>query len=174
MTALGQLAAPVMGDVCFGGVFACKEYTDADMGGALATNLTFSGWAANAAVRFDARPFGVLLHASGAETAATLPNATLYVDDNGAASTGGGYMVYQVLASSLATHTATISVEDSSTTDDGDFALLAGCTTGSIVVKAGVSGIVKTTSLAVKRYLRWQLALGTATSVTFALAFFRG
>jgi len=171
LAAYGQLAEPAQGDVCFGGVFACAGYQAASDGGAMTATIPFSGWAADAAVRFAARPFGSVLHANSAVAAA---NTAIGIDDNGGASALGGYMVYHVLASSNAAHTATIKVQDAAVNLDGSFADLVGCTTSVITVTAGVSGIVAATVSAVRQYLRWQVVLGTATSVTFVLGFFRG
>ena len=71
--------------------------------------------------------------------------------------------------------TATIKLQHSNTNVDGDFGDLAGATSGVInCVGGGVSGIAQTTvTETVERYTRWQIVLGTATSVTFALAFIR-
>jgi hypothetical protein len=50
---------------------------------------------------------------------------------------------------------------------------LAGATSGLIGCVAGVHGIVLPTKLDIRRFLRWQIAFGTATSVTWVAAFFR-
>ena len=91
----------------------------------------------------------------------------------GAATTKGGYFMYQVLASNAAGVTATLSVDDGTSAVDADMDPLAGATTGSIVCVPGVSGVVVPTTLTIRRFLRWQIAFGTATSVTFVSAFFR-
>jgi hypothetical protein len=169
LIAYGQLATPAQGDACYGGQFTQGAYQAVREGGVF-VNLPYMGWAADASVSAYARPFGTLLHASGAETAV---NTAVGVDDNGAATSQGGYMVYQVLTSSNAAHTATIKVQDAATNADGSFADLTGCTTGVITVTAGVSGMVAATTTTVRRYLRWQIVLGTATSVTFLIGFFR-
>ena len=78
-------------------------------------------------------------------------------------------MVYQVLAGN---GTATISIDNSA--NNSAFTALSGATTGSIncaVVQHGIVALGVTAT--VRRYLRWQIALGTATSVTFALSFHR-
>lgn len=167
LVAQGVQAAPAQGDPVFGGQYTVGSYQAVDAGGAVFTTTTFQGWAADATFNPSARPWGTLLHASGAETAA---QTAAGVDDNAAASAAGGYMVYHVLAGD---GTATITVQDASTNSDANFATLAGCTTGSIDCSAVQHGIVQSTTLTVKRYLRWQIALGTATTVTFVLAFFR-
>ena len=118
----------------------------------------------------SARTMAITAAGTNAATARTGANSDTGGPDYGAATSKGGFMAYHVLASSNASHTATISVDDSS--DDSTYNALSGATTGSITVTAGVSGIVAVTGT-VNRYLRWQLALGTATSVTFVLSFHR-
>jgi hypothetical protein len=173
LVAIGIRAAPAAGDPCFGGSFLSKGYQTTNENGALTITEPFSGWAANIGLLY-AHPFGQLLHENAAVTAAN--TAVGFDNVAGATSTAcGGYMVYHVLASSNASHTATIKVQDAATNTDPSFADLSGATTGSITVTAGVSGIVFLSNTAtVRRYLRWQITLGTATSVTFLLGFFRG
>lgn len=172
LLAMGIRAAPAAGDPCFGGQFIQSGYNATDDGGAVTVTIPWAGWSSSATSLLYAPGFGQLLHANGAETDA---NSSAGFDNlsSAATTTTGGYMVYQVLASSNASHTATISIDDSA--NNSDWVALSGATTGSITVTAGVSGIVALTPTAtVRRYLRWQLALGTATSVTFVLAFMRG
>jgi len=145
-------------------------YSARDDGGAQTVSLPFGEWANNATTLLYSKGWGVILNANTARTAA---NASTGGPDSGGQTTRGGYLVYHVTASSDAAHTATISIDDSS--DDASYGALSGATTGSITVTAGVSGIVALSPTAtVKRYTRWQIALGTATSVTFVLAFVRG
>ncbi len=174
LVARGMGAAPAAGNPCFGGQFTQAGYQAADAGGAAVVNMPFSGWAEDAVTLTYVSPWGQLLHANSAATAA---NTALGLDnDTGGATTHGGYLLYHVLDSSNAVHTATLSVDDgAANTVDGDFSALSGATTGVITVTAGVFGIVAlSASATVRRYLRWQMALGTATSVTFVAAFFRG
>lgn len=165
--AIGMNAAPAAGDPVFGGTFTMKSYTPEDAGGAAVVSAQFSGWASDAASLLHASPWGVLLHASGAETAA---NTGTGVDNPTAASTTkGGFLVYQVLAGN---GTATISVDDSA--NNSAFSALSGATTGSIAVGTVQAGIVALAPTAtVRRYLRWQIAFGTATTCTFVLSFHR-
>lgn len=176
LIAMGIRGAPAAGDPCFGGQFTHGGYQPLDDSGALTVTIPWQGWASDATTLLFASPFGQLLHASGAETAAN--TAIGYDNPTELNTTKGGYMVYQVLTSSLATHTATLSIDDcdeAAANLNANFAPLSGATTGVITVKAGVSGIVALAPTAtVRRYLRWQILLGTATSVTFALAFMRG
>ena len=69
--------------------------------------------------------------------------------------------------------TASIKVQDASTNSDVSFAdLLSSGSVNFSTPKSGIVALAKTAT--VKRYVRWQIALGTATTVTFALAFVRG
>lgn len=171
LVAIGIRAAPVDGDSCFGGTFQDSAYQVADDGGAVTVNIPWAGWASNAGTLRYSCPWGTLLHANAAATAA---NSEVGFDNpTGGATANGGYMVYEVLASSNAAHTATLKVQDAAVNNDGGFADLAGCTTGVITVTAGVSGICVPTTQTVRQYLRWQIVLGTATSVTFVMGFFR-
>jgi len=165
--ALGMRAAPAMGDPVFCGRYNQADYQAAEDGGAMVVNMNFDGWDAANMIGYD-NPWGVLLHAAGAETGAN----TAIGHDGLAASSFGGYLVYQVLAGN---GTATISVDKSTTTNlNASFSALSGATSGSIdcsTPKAGIIALGKTAT--VGKFLRWQLALGTATSVTFNLAFVR-
>lgn len=165
--ALGIRAAPAIGDPCYAGHFEQSGYVAEPNSGMVFATVPFDKTSAAATTLAYPKPWGVVLNAATARTGA---NSDTGGPDYGAATSKGGFMAYHVLASSNASHTATISVDDSS--DDSTYNALSGATTGSITVTAGVSGIVAVTGT-VNRYLRWQLALGTATSVTFVLSFHR-
>ena len=167
LVTIGMNAAPAAGDPAFAGQFLQKDYTAADEGGAVIVSIPFSGWASDAASLLHGMPWGVLVSPATARTGA---NSGTGIDNPSAGATvKGGYMVYQVIAGN---GTATVSIDDSA--NNSAFSALSGATTGSIncaVVRHGV--IALSTSATVRRYLRWQVALGTATTVTFALAFSR-
>lgn len=167
LVAFGMLAEPAQGDICFCGQFAQSAYQTQSDSGAITATLPFEGWAVDATFNHNARPFGVLLHAKGTETAV---NTATGVDDNLAATAAGGYMTYQVLAGD---GTATLKVQDAATNANGSFADLTGCTTGVIDCAVVQHGIVQSTTLTVRRYVRWQIVLGTATTVTFVIGFNR-
>lgn len=166
MIPLGNRAAPAMGDP----VFVCEQEQKSYMAdlGSVMTNATLEFNASSRDVSTYPIPWGWLLRPLTATTGANA-GAGLDVYPN-AATTNGAYMAYQVTAGN---GTATISVDDSA--DNATFLAVSGMTTGSIDCsspKSGVIAISKTATL--RRYCRWQLALGTATSVTFALAIVRG
>jgi hypothetical protein len=171
---IGMRAAPVDGDPCFGGQFKQSAYQVTEDGGGVTVTLPFAGWAADAATLGYSMCWGQLLHANAARTNVSGVNAGDGFDNpTGGATLKGGFFLYQVLASNAAGVTATLSVDDGTSAADADMDPLAGATTGAIVCVAGVHGIVVPTTLTIRQYLRWQIAFGTATSVTWVAAFFR-
>lgn len=176
MVPVGERAIPALGDPTFMARLLQLGYTVSTSGDVV--NIPFGAWDVDDLMTPFGQPWGHLHLAKAAKTAANTSGADCVDSYSGAATSEGGYFMYQVFAANAAGVTATLSVEDSVDQVNGNFAEIAGgCTTGVIDVgTAPVSGIIRTTdaSAAVKRYTRWQLALGTATSVTFALAFVRG
>jgi len=166
--AIGDRAAPTLGTPVFCAELRKTAYTFAEAGGAAVANLGFGQTDVTSTARAYTNPFGVLLNANVARTGANSSAGT--ADNAGAATTAGGVFVYQVTAGN---GTATLSVDDSA--DNSTFAALSGATSGSITCAAGVYGVVALARTAtVRQYLRYQLTLGTATSVTFVSAFLRG
>jgi len=171
LVAQGIRAAPAAGDPAFGGDFEQVGYTVENDGGAVTVSVPFSGWAVDAATLAYASPWGTLLHASGAETGANSANSSIDNPEEGA-TTKGGFFIYHVLAGAGGDGTATLSVDDSA--DNSSWLALSGATSGEIVCTSVQSGIVALANTAtVRRYLRWQLSLNGATSVTFVCAFMR-
>lgn len=166
LSPIGIRSEPAQGDPCFVGLYQLRDYKAAGDGIVTAT-IAFDEWDAANLIGYD-KPWGVLLHPKQAEEGT---NTAIGVDDYGSSSSLGGYMVYQVFSGD---GTATIKVQDASTNSNGSFSDLTGATTGSIDCTSRLAGIIPLSRTAtVRRYLRWQIALGTATSVTFALAFIR-
>ena len=164
---LGDRAALAQGDVCFNAEPWQNSYRGVEEAGAVNYNLTLSPEAITAASLQKQTGWGLILNANAARTGV---NAASGVDHPTQAATAfGGTLVYQVTAGN---GTATLSVDDSA--DNAAFAALSGATSGSIncaVVSAGVVAISRTAT--VRRYLRWQIVFGTATTVTFVTAFCR-
>jgi hypothetical protein len=169
MAPIGIRAAPAAGDPVFVGVFQQGAYKLVEEEGAAILNIPFSGWNINNLISYD-KPWADLVHAHGAETAVNSGTADV---DGAASSSKGGYGVLQVFAGN---GTCTFSIEHSGTNTDGAFDsagdLLAFDTTDATVPRAEIKSLGKTAT--VNRYLRWQISLGTATTVTFAIAFVRG
>ncbi|MHC4464840.1 MAG: hypothetical protein ACYS30_25935 [Planctomycetota bacterium] len=167
--AFGDRADPIKAAPVFTGNFLQSSYQATEDGGAVVATIPFQMWGANSTTIY-AKPWGSLLHPLAAVTAV---NSAVGIGWTGAAaSTSGGYMTYHVTASD---GTATIKVQDSAVNADGDFGDLVGATTGVVDFSSGGSGMVELGNTAtVKRYLRWQIVLGTATTITFVLSFVRG
>jgi len=167
MVAFGDSGLPEVGDPVFAWKMQQAGYMS-ESGGVMAVNVTLSNSAKTASITYD-NPFGFLAHAKGAETAV---NTGVAVIDAGASTTKGGVFVYQLFSSN---GTVTLSLDEASTNTNPNFAALTGATSGSInasvTPKSGFVALSKTAT--VKRYIRWQLAFGTATTATFACAFLR-
>ena len=174
MVPIGIRGAPAQGDPCFGGQFTQTGYQVTNDGGAVTATLQFAGWAADASTLLYSTPWGILLHENVARLSGAGANAADGFDNpTGGATTKGGFMIYQVLATSGAGHTATISVDDGTSAADADMDPLAGCTTGSIAMPVGQCGVIVPTTLTIRQFLRFQIAFGTATSLTWVCAFMR-
>lgn len=168
MIAIGAQAAPAQGDNVFAWQFEQSGYKAEDGGGFMVVSVPLGSASYSSTIGY-CKPWGRLLHAKGAETAA---NTAAGIDDIGAASTTGGIFVYHLLSSD---GTVTLTAQEASTNTDVNFANITGATSGSITAavtpKSGMIALGLTASI--KRYLRWQLAFGTATTATFVCAFIR-
>ena len=166
MLACGIQTAPINYDPVFMGKFTQLSYSgDPDNIPVYAT-VTMGNMTNEAPNLAYSRPWGVLMHAKGAETAANTATGL----DQLAATTLGGYMMYQSFAGN---GTATIKIQDAAANSDGSFTdLLSSGSLDFSTPRAAIVALAKTAT--VKRYVRFQVAFGTATSVTFALAFSRG
>lgn len=166
LIAVGMLAEPAEGDPAFMGEFEQEDYMqDGQVGTYI--NIPFNSASARASSFLYDSPWGILSHEKSAETAVN--SATGVDNPTGGATSFGGYMVYQVFAGN---GTATISVDDSA--NNSTFAAVSGLTSGSINCSSPISGRVAIGRTAtIRQYTRWQIAFGTATSVTFALGLSR-
>ena len=165
---IGANAAPVAGDSMFSWQFEQTSYAVEQGSGFVGVNIPLGG-ASYASTLTYKRPWGFVLHAKGAETAV---NAATGLDDNLASSALGGIFVYHLFTSD---GTVTLKAQDAATNLDASFADITGATSGSInasvTPKSGM--VALSTTATVRRYTRWQLALGTATTCTFALGLIR-
>lgn len=170
LIALGIQAAPAAGDPAFMGQFAQSAYQELDNGGAMTITAPFEGWDATAQSMLYAPGWGLLLHPNTAETAVN--SGTGFDNPTGGATANGGLFMYQVLAGN---GTATLKVQDAATNTNPSFADLSGATSGSIDCATRQSGLVALgVTATVRQFLRWQIVLGTATTVTFVMGFVRG
>jgi hypothetical protein len=168
MVAIGANAAPVNGDNVFAWKWEQTAYTMEQGGGFVAVSIPLGG-ASYASTLTYKKPWGKLIHAKAAETAV---NAAAGIDDNGGASALGGIFIYHLHSSD---GTVTLTAQDASINSDANFANITGATSGSIdATTTPQHGMIAIgTGASVKRYLRWQLALGTASTATFTAAFIR-
>jgi len=166
--ALGIRAEPAAGDPVYTTYAAIDSYQATPTGGGMTmATLETSAMSSTGLPMYYSKPWGVLLHAQAAETAV---NTAVGIDDNGASSALGGYMVYHITAVG-GTGTGTIKVQHASTNSNGSFGDLTGATASFTGIGSGI--VQCATNETVNRYLRWQLVLDTFTSVTFILAFVR-
>jgi len=166
---MGANAAPVAGDAAFSWEFEDVGYMVEPGTGFVAANLPLGGASYSSTVTY-CKPWGVLIHPSGAETGA---NTSTGVDDYGASPPSlGGIFWYHLFSSN---GTLTLSLDEADSNDNPSFGALSGATSGSIDASSSPAYdmVALSTSAAVKRYLRWQLALDTATTCTFACGFIR-
>lgn len=166
MYAIGIRAVPADNDPVFAGKFMQPAYLANPTENPITATIPLNNSSYLAENLAYARPWGVLLHASAAATAA---NSSTGLDQT-AQTTAGGWMMYQVFSGN---GTATIKVQDASTNLDGSFGDLL--SSGVIDCSSPTADIVAlATNATVERYVRWQIVLGTATTVTFALSWHRG
>jgi len=167
MLPIGFRAAPAAGDPAFCGQFEQLGYME-EGEGMLTVSIPFGMASAESTTLLYDKAWGLLLHANSAETGA---NSTAGEGiDNGAATALGGIFVYQVFSGD---GTATLSVDDSA--DDSSYSALSGATSGELDMSNVQSGMVAlAVDATVKQYLRFQIALNGASTVTFASAFIRG
>jgi len=171
MIPFGMRAAPALGDPVYVGQFPQLSYaaeTDANW---LYANLGFGMVSTLAGVNGKyTKPWGVLLHDKAAKT---VPGTAIGFDDNGASSSFGGYMVYQVFAMS-GSGTVVVKVQDADTNLHASFADLSGALKIVADTEVPTAGVVAIgTTATVRRYIRYQIAFTGVTSITFALAFVR-
>ena len=169
---IGIRAVPAQGDPVFCGQFRQADYVTAPQDNPIGLTINFGKTAGGTAHYNYAQPWGTLLHANSAVTAV---NSAVGVDQS-YQTTKGGYMVYHVLSAAGAGDiTATIKVQDADTNLDGSFGDLLSSgviNCGSAGVAVPTSGVVALAATAtVEQFVRWQIVLGTATSVTFVLTF---
>jgi hypothetical protein len=166
--AIGVNAAPIAGNPVFAWEFEDVGYMAEQGGGFVAANLPFGGPSYASKLTYK-KPWGFLLHASGAETAV---NTATGQDDNGASSALGGIFIYHLLTSN---GTVTLKAQDAATNSNGSFSDLTGATSGSINASVTPqSGMIALgTTATIQRYTRWQLVFGTATTATFVMALIR-
>ena len=168
MVPIGIRAAPASGDPVFMGQFIQLGYTGEIVAPSVYANVPFGEWDVANEIAY-AKPWGNLVHAKGAETGANTGTSDV---DGLAATTAGGWLMYQVFAGN---GTATISIDDAATDSNPSYAALSGATSGELNMSNVQKGIVALgVGATVRRFLRFQIAFNSATTVTYAMAFVRG
>jgi hypothetical protein len=164
--AIGQNAPPADGDECFNGEFIQGAYQVAT-GGAVTVSVPFQGWAGDATYLQYASPWGTILHAKAIRLAATGVNDQIGFDNpTGGATSKGAIFVIHVFAGN---GTANLLVQDAAVNNDGGFVNIPGGGTGLIdcAVPQWAASYCSGALGAIRQYVRWQIAFGTATTVTF-------
>lgn len=178
MVAIGTNAAPAAGDYVYAWQMEQTAQQVEQGTGFVAVNIPFGGASSQSTLTYK-RPWGRLLHPYSVRLKATGvngANAGVGIDDIATTSALGGIFIYHLYSSD---GTVTLSAEDADGTNtDGDFAgssldtvATSGAIDASVIPKSGMVALA--TDRAVRRYLRWQIAFGTATTCTFASAFIR-
>ena len=165
MIPIGIRAAPAAGDP----VYVCKASHGGlhvvEDAGAMAINATFGGWDVSDLPSYTS-PWGVLVHALGAETAANTGDGV----NNGWTTTTGGMFAYQVTSVTREEATNMVIKLQSCASADGDFADVTGATV-TIETTDVTAGIIQVaSSVTVYQYVRWQAVVTGVISVTFAMA----
>jgi hypothetical protein len=165
---MGANAAPVAGDPMFAWKFEQTYYYPEQGSGFVVANVNFGG-ASYASTLTYKKPWGVVLQPKATVAAV---NSAVGIDDNGAATALGGVFVYHLFSSD---GTLTLKVQDAATNSDGNFSDLTDATSGSITAASSPKhGMVAIgTTATVRRYLRPQIAFGTATTCVYFSAFIR-
>jgi len=170
MFPFGIRAIPAQGDPVYCGKFVQNGYmVEPSDSSPVAVSIPIGQYDASAGLNFD-RPWGVMIHEYAAETGA---NSTEYVD-GGAGTSKGAWMQWQIFAVA-GTGTVQLTAEHCDTAD-GAYAAITGLDSTALAHTAvPCAGWAQTTTTtAIKRYFRFQVALSGITSVTFALALMRG
>lgn len=177
MLACGIQTPPIDNDPVFCGRFTQLGYYATPEDNPVHVTIPFGGTVDHAGNTAYARPWGTLLHAKALRLASTGVNTDIGIDQVKETDLGG-YMAYQVFAGN---GTATLAIEHSITTnEDGEFIPIidTDVSKGPPVLvnfstpKAGIVQIPKDTT--VGQFVRWNITYGSATTLTFAIAFVRG
>ena len=171
LVAIGDRAAPVAGDPAFMGEFLQLGYTSDEDGGAIVANVPFGPWEGASLINYG-QPWGTLAHPLSASDSDGSDSDDFIDGGSSDATAFGGYMVWHVTAGN---GTATITMEHCATETDSDATAIGGLTTGEIDFSSVQTGVAYTTAntTSINQYTRWQIAMNSATSVTFVLGFCR-
>ena len=165
--AIGIREAPTYGSPAFLFQGNLKSYQSAPAGGMVMATATLSGDYAASPLQYS-KPWGVVVHPLGTETAGNTATAGTIID-NGAPSTNGGYLFYDYTAIDGLLDSAEAILEESADAATWSTLIL------QPALSAPAAGIIQLApGSTVKQYLRWQLGFDAGTTATFFLAFVRG
>ncbi len=165
--AVGIREAPTYGSPAFLFQGSLKSYQSAPAGGMVMATATLSGDNAETNLMYS-KPWGVVVHPLGTETAQNTATAGTIID-NGAATTNGGYLFYDYTVLDGSLDGAVAILEESADAATWSTLIL------QPAISAPAAGIIQLApGSTVKRYLRWQLGFDAGTTATFFLAFVRG
>ena len=171
---MGANAAPVAGSLVYSWQFEQTAYTVEPGTGFVAATVPFGGASSQSTLTYK-RPWGVLLRPKETRLSSAGIYADAGIDDYGASPPElGGIFIYHLFTSN---GTLTLSAQDAAVNNDGGFADsgIAAATSGEIDATTAPKHdmVALATNAAVRRYLRGQIAWGTATTATYATAFIR-
>ena len=171
MVPIGMGAAPALGNPVFAAELNHVGFKALVENNYAVEHLKFGKTRVGAAELNYPQCWGKLLLPKTTLASPTVNSAT-GLDDYGAATAKGGFAVFMLFSSN---GTVTLKAQDAAVNADGSFADITGLTSGSIdATTTPVASVVAlATSANVRRYLRYQVAWGTATSAVAAVAFVR-
>jgi len=166
MIAVGDRAAPALGNPVYMGYFDQAAFVANEDAGAMTLSLPMDNVYSDGTA--FAVPWGVLLHPMGAETSSTDGGTAVGIHNNLAATTDGVIMAYQCTGTD-SNSSYILKLQDSP--DNVTYSDITGAT---VTVTERAGGIIETARpLAIGQYVRWCLA-NVDSSVTFACAYARG
>jgi hypothetical protein len=168
MIPVGIKAAPANGDPVFCAQVAQNAYQPVIADEVVTINMDLGSWDERGDSKAYPIPWGWLVQSKATKTAV---NTGAYgVDFGDTGTTLGGFMMYQMFTSDAA---ITLKIQDSTDNSAWNDLVSSGSVDASSAPKSAIVPLATHTTT-VDRYLRWQLVMGGASTVTFALAFIRG
>jgi hypothetical protein len=167
---IGMRAAPAIGDIAFMGQFRQKDFVSAvSKAGEVTISMPFAGWDVTSSSLLYHDPWGLLIHNNAAETAVNDSNNG-FDSGSGGTTTLGGYAVFQLFAYTGGTG-PTLKVQHFTSNTPASFADLL---SSGVMATAGTAVLVALANTAsVYQFLRWNVVLNGASSVTFAIGMVR-
>lgn len=167
MVAVGDRAAPALGNPVWMGYFNQGSFQAAEEGGAMTLSLNFNAPYQDGTWDTYFVPWGVLLHPMGAETSSTDGGTSAGIYNFGATCNGGTFAYQCQGTDSNSSYVLKLQSSD----DNITYVDITGAT---VTVTARTGGIIEVAkTVAINQYVRWCLT-NVDSSVTFACAFAQG